>query len=906
MTGSTPIRNGCRIVSALAAVLGTLLFASPGRPLRAEVCNIKVITDASPDYSDIGSMLHSITDNWSEARDKCWAIFYWNHIARRQTQPVHLHGLELTDPIRQFNDHGYTMCSTISGINCGIFGALGLPVKFWDISLHTVMEVYFDGKDHMFDNSLSALYTTCDGKTLASVPEIGAVGACAQSGGRAEPGHIAKYHCLYSSSSNGFLTGCDTQRSVAEEYRCFNPNGLKYRYYYNNWDLGHRYILNLRGGEVYTRYYRRLDGNSSARARGNNRKDYESDPAYFVGSKDPEAANPRYRIRGNGLRTFTPSLTPDRLAANIATMTGLKAIAPAGLEPAAAGQAGEVVFKLEGANVITSTRIKADFLRKTADDVAAIAVSTNNGLAWNDAWTADTTGDHVSANLALRDEVNVSYEVLVKVRLMGKTSPSDARLNHIAFEIITQVNAKTLPRLRIGKNTVYVGAGEPTESIVYWPDLQGAAYKKYAIAEENLKTLDTHPGYAAVMRPTEPGKPASVTFKIEAPGDIVRITYGGRLFLRAPGHIDFLHSFDGGKSWKQSSTWTDNTPPWDQIQYVTVKDIPAGVRSVLFKYVMESDREEIGLFAVRMEADCRPADATPQPMEVTFTWNEVQDDYSTVTRSHTRLVEKLPALYEINVGGVDHPVMESLRVNLQGAVEPSSVRYGYSDGKDRPGARKFIDRRVITGKVLSEHKPYTASEPSRTNWGAGDPDGTKLTDGVVGSTYTGGTSYAAGVIYDVKQKPEITVDLGQPESCGAFRIQLGGYPWWDAIQREVKDKVEVLTSRDGQEYTSRGFFNFNLRWKDIPVNFMWTDEETFCAHNHELILSEPVEARYVKFQITPVRIVSISEVQVLDSITYEPFDLKIALPDGEDRSDIAAYPLQHVESRPYVTSRKRP
>ena len=117
------------------------------------------------------------------------------------------------------------------------------------------------------------------------------------------------------------------------------------------------------------------------------------------------------------------------------------------------------------------------------------------------------------------------------------------------------------------------------------------------------------------------------------------------------------------------------------------------------------------------------------------------------------------------------------------------------------------------------------------------------------------------------------------------------------MRGEVKDKVEVLTSTDNKEYASQGFFNFNLRWKDIPANYMWTDEETFCAHNHELILAKPVEARYVKFKITPARFTSISEVQVLDSINYEPFDLKIALPDGKDRSDVAAYPLKHVPSK---------
>ena len=50
----------------------------------------------------------------ADAGEKCRAMFYWNHIARRQTNPIMLHGFALTDPIRQFNDHGYTMCSTIS------------------------------------------------------------------------------------------------------------------------------------------------------------------------------------------------------------------------------------------------------------------------------------------------------------------------------------------------------------------------------------------------------------------------------------------------------------------------------------------------------------------------------------------------------------------------------------------------------------------------------------------------------------------------------------------------------------------------------------------------------------------------------------------------------------------------
>jgi hypothetical protein len=313
------------------------------------------------------------------------------------------------------------------------------------------------------------------------------------------------------------------------------------------------------------------------------------------------------------------------------------------------------------------------------------------------------------------------------------------------------------------------------------------------------------------------------------------------------------------------------------------------------------------IYGLRIEANYKPADTTFKPMEVTFTWDEPQQEFGKfVTRSHTQLVEKVPFTYEINVGGEDHPVVKSLRVNLKGAtavLHPDPIQIGYSDGKD-VGGQKFVGRWMKEGKVLSTGKPYTATEKSLTNWEAGDPDGKKLTDGVVGSPYNGGISYRYGVVYDNKMKPEITVDLGDKQKCGAFRIQVGGWAPWDALKGEIKDKVEVLTSSDGKEFTSAGFINMDLRWKDIPVNYAWPDEETMVGYNAPLILDKPVEARYVKFKITPARLLAVSEVQVLENITFEPFDLKISLPDGKDRSDITAYPLKHAESKEFKRVKK--
>ena len=40
-----------------------------------------------------------------------------------------------------------------------------------------------------------------------------------------------------------------------------------------------------------------------------------------------------------------------------------------------------------------------------------------------------------------------------------------------------------------------------------------------------------------------------------------------------------------------------------------------------------------------------------------------------------------------------------------------------------------------------------------------------------------------------------------------------------------------------------------------------------------------MSARYVKYKVTPRRALCVTEVQALKFINYEPFDIRIALPD---------------------------
>jgi hypothetical protein len=92
-------------------------------------------------------------------------------------------------------------------------------------------------------------------------------------------------------------------------------------------------------------------------------------------------------------------------------------------------------------------------------------------------------------------------------------------------------------------------------------------------------------------------------------------------------------------------------------------------------------------------------------------------------------------------------------------------------------------------------------------------------------------------------------------------------------------QIELLTSSDNKTFSSQGLFDLKLRWKDLPVNYMWPDSEQVPGYMFDLLLPSPVETRYVQFKINSPKSVAVTEVQALDWIKHEPFDLRIALPN---------------------------
>ena len=850
--------------------------SSPG----AATFNVQVATDASPDLTDLNRFVGSMTSRWPTSREKVWALFYWSHILKRQTSPVLAHGFEVTDPIRNFADFGYTMCSTVSGINQALYHAIGLEHQYWDICNHTVSAVQYDGKFHMIDSSMSNLVTNDDGVTLATVQEAAA-----------ESARLVRERSLYSTSPGGFLTGTDAMRNLGDITNPtdgsilggfaanFCSSGLKHRDYYYNWETGHRYVLNLREDESYTRHYAPLGTTA----------DYWV-PSEKIASPNPaqtfeiDSAN-RFGMRGNGRWIFTPKLTPDAWARAAYHSINIIPIDGAGLRPDVAGQTSEVIYKVQAANVITSQTIAAQFAHTDPAAAATLSVSVNHGATWADVATLGATlGSAIPLTASLRTQVSGAYETLIRIRMLtDAATPDGVVLTGLTVQTVTQVNIKALPRLNVGRNEVFVTLGDQSDTMVLWPELRANFWTKDAYDSQNIATqpVAVPRKYTAVAYPSVLTQDAYLTYRMDAPTDITRAVYGGRLHNYKPGsYIDFLHSFDGGATWIRSYRLSDVNKPYDVMHFETVTGIPPGTRSVLFKYLIHNTNGDAtrasGLYSARMEVNHAPPNPTPSAIDITLRWKELRSDRTTIARSHRQRVTEFPASYVVNVAGSDHPVMESMTLSLESAADPTPL--GYGDGTD-PGGQKYRYTKQTVGTNFAKGKPYSFSRaPSGFQASAPATNTTILTDGVVGAPATGSFSYWVGQCWTTGQNVDLRMDLGVFRTTGAFRAHLFGNPTWDALKGQVQDRVEVLTSLDAVTFVSQGLLQTSLWRKNIPINYMLPDDEKATAWNFELALPTPVVARYVTFRMTPKRNLCATELQVLDRIDYEPFDIRIAPP----------------------------
>jgi hypothetical protein len=272
------------------------------------------------------------------------------------------------------------------------------------------------------------------------------------------------------------------QRTLANGYDSFKPpNDIQEGNLLAQW--GHRYVLNLRPQEHYTRYFHPLEGGG---------------PRTFRPVRGDQDVDSNGSIRANGLWRYSPDLREPATREFIYSEAGVT-WTKEGVRPLQG--LGLVVFKVNAANIITSAKIS---LGATG---AAISISRDAGINWQKL-AAD------SGQAQCLEEVAGVEEYLVKVELSG----TNALLWSIAIETVTQLNRPALPRLIRGPNRIQVRLGPQVETTQIQPSIIGGNHKKTVYAERALD-VDREPDfYKATLRPAEKGTPCYAIWKIQSLG----------------------------------------------------------------------------------------------------------------------------------------------------------------------------------------------------------------------------------------------------------------------------------------------------------------------------------------------------------------------------------------------------
>ena len=877
----------------------------------ASVYNLHVVTDNAPDYTDLESLVQSSTGVWQTPQDKAIAVWRWGRRSRRQTSCAVEDGRSVMDPILHFNSYGAMNCGIISLLNIPCWLKLGYQARYIQLGDHTVSEVSWDaGKTwHLFDSSMSIFCYNHAGE-VASCEEIKESHGCALSGGKSEPGHYYFYHYAPQCGTHPGPTGwrCAADQPVGYNRTLLNgassyTDGFSVDRYCQMARYGHRYTLNLRPYESYTRFWKPLDAPAPKGGA------LAKDRSYFrpmANGSDPDDQHGLNNLRGNGRWLFRPDLAAKDCRRVFYDDRGvaLRAEDASGpnLHPAAVGSAAWAAFKVYAANVITSIEIEAAGLRAGDADVLRVLVSRDAGLHWNSVWQADATGRQ-TIRAKLRDEVAGVTQCLIKVEMQAARGKQDVGLDSFQATTITQLNRLTLPTLTLGANPVLLRADDPVETAELWPALHAGAYKRTAAEEDSVSSAKESDGaYKATLGAGADGRECSVTWRLAVPSDITGVTYGVVSTNRSEqSYVSLRHSWDGAR-FREFDLNRSGGIPFDKqvLRTFAGPEVPAGARQASFRGVFfckggAATYNMPGIQDLLLRVNHKPRDAGFQPIEVTYHWTEHREG-GDVKRSHTERVGSLPHRYTINVSGRRDPTMHSLRVNLQGHGPDGKIeRYGYSDGTDvgpgweRPKATYRWGQQVALGKA------YTASRTSSAASGNPDAGGRELTNGIVIAPTDEVKSKAvqeATAFWDPGEPVAFVVDLEKRTQAAGVRVT--------THQPNARfchpASVEVAVSDDGREWRPGATIRHDDLWRPPGDYEAWEhDDSPACAdlpaggrsaYSYPLAFEKPLAARYVRFVCTPLegRGMGLSELAVFDAVEVRPWPGDIALSDQAGRA----------------------
>lgn len=838
----------------------------------APVYNAHLLTDSSPDLTDVPSYLRSITSQYSTPQDQAIAIWSWSQRLRKQTSNPKEGGQDLLDPIVLFNSYGHCNCGIVSGLNNSFFLNMGWQAHYVQLGDHTVCETSWDGGKtwHMFDASMS-FYCFNDAGQVASVNEI------------AEnprfylenfgPG-VGTNPVKGVDDHQGWRRGSDRpvhyRRTLANGYDSFKlPNSISDYGLHAQW--GHRFAIDLRPDESYTRFFQRRDAEAP------------SDRFYrpLKNGTDVESQHGHRGIRATGQWQYAPDLRDPHAKDSVYQAEAVAwGDAKNGFAVRAAKESipGTVVFRVSAANVVTSAKLHLKASRNTKEDRVTVEISTTAGIRYAPVWAFQATGIAREFEIDLKPLVAGATEYLVRVNLSG----AGAGLESLAIETVTQINRAALPKLTRGINGVQLTLGPQVETIQFQPSLVEGNHRATISGEASIDIEKEIGYYKPILRPAADGIPGHVTWKIETPTPITMLDYGATVCVKsARDRVTMLHSWDG-KNFAADFEKRDASSPWDLVVNRAVDEVPPGTRNAFFRYEFASERNAAsytgpGIQMARMMVAHEPRVKGFTPIEITYCWVEHREG-GDVERQHVQLVSSPAQEYTVNVGGFRDPTMRWIRMNLKGSAPGGGkVDYGYSDGEDVGPGQHPARNRYRWGNNLAQGRRYTlGGAQSQKNTDAGRD----LTDGIIAPPDEDVSEkyMPTNVMFEQDSIAVVTVDLGVETSVAAIRVHSGQEIGFHLAHPQ---SITVEISQDGKTFTKAGEASHHQVF-DPPADFVpWEHDDSpqyaslpaggRLAFAYRVFFEQAASTRYIRITCRAQQGWGqlLSEIEVFDSVTVD-------------------------------------
>ncbi len=645
MTARTRNRSPARLLAAAtAALLGVAAppagegHAGPGR-----IHGVLVTSDRVEDVSSleaIAARLSAIEDPRARAEEIFRLVVKFRHQAappREHLETDHVH-----DPIKIFNTYGYCQCCCATAAVMALGRIAGLRTRGRELLHHTVPEIFHSGAWHMYDPSLINWFLDEDGE-VASVDDLAA-------DPRAIPDRDA----------GGFLD--DAGRLPARTHGVADllvhysrPDNPVHEQRYT---LGHRAVQSLRAGEAVERRWSNRGVYLDHEAPGE-----WPPPVEVQGAEGSLAWLARYDagyamgLIGQGALTWDPDLASGRYRDGILGQRNIAARAEDGRSPsihlARAGH-GECVVPVASAWVLLGGILEARVARARPEDRVGVSISLNHGLDWTPIWTAPGIGDQDVA-IDLSPHIVRRYGYLLRLEIEA-AGPEGSGFESLSIRHDIQHAQRALPRLGPGANRITVSAPHPeiaTKTLEGSLDPASTANASWRDHRPEVRHMEEDRDHRALYLSGAPL--GSLTFKVDVPGQVAAVRFGGAFRILDPlGRIRLLVSDDDGRTWRTAEVI--HGPVIGTTRFVRFTGVDPAARRVLVRYEFGGrDRHGIGLYTFRIDVDHRDPRGGMRPVRVTWAWSERGRP-----RTHEMTIREYPTTYAIETQA--SPLMTSLRI----------------------------------------------------------------------------------------------------------------------------------------------------------------------------------------------------------------------------------------------------